>query len=85
MMTDAERRNLTFGRLRTDVVTKPDGRYLVYYTWPTADGATAEPADSDVYEQPVSAAGANEATRSPTRPWISEGGPPDEAEDTDDV
>jgi hypothetical protein len=64
MMAPDEQENATFAQLRTDVVTKDDGRYLIYYSWP-------EEEDED--DAPESARPQHPAPE----PWSPEGGPAD--------
>ena len=65
MMTRSPRpRNRTFDRLHIDLVSRDDGRYLLYYSWP----------DQPPAEGP--AAPASEPARGAQQPWTPEGGPP---------
>jgi hypothetical protein len=59
-------RNRTYVRLRTDVVTKPDGRYLIYYSWPDDTPAGGETASNRSQPEPPQQA-----------PWSPETGPAD--------
>ena len=56
--------NATFAHLKTDVVTKDDGRYLIYYSWPD---------DADEGAAPENTRPAHPAPE----PWTPEGGPAD--------
>jgi hypothetical protein len=61
-----------FARLRTEVVTKDDGRYLIYYSWPE------EPGDADGHGTHESdPPGINRGPHPPTEPWTPHGGPVD--------
>jgi hypothetical protein len=45
MVREQPRRYGPFGALRVERVTKPDGRYVLYYSWPTdAEAADGRPA-----------------------------------------
>ena len=46
MVRDGRARYGPFGGLRVERVTKDDGRYVLYYTWP-ADGRPAAIRDAD--------------------------------------
>ena len=64
-MPPEENDDPTFAQLQTEVVTKPDGRYLIYYSWP-----------DDQDEEPDAA----ESSRAPhpqTEPWSPQAGPAD--------
>lgn len=60
-------RNPGFERLKVDAVTKPDGRYLLYYSWP--DDPTAEADEGGPLAQ---------TPGSRQQPWTPEGGPADD-------
>lgn len=72
-MPPDEERNATFRHTRAEVVTKLDGRYLLYYSWP---GLADEAAGTDSDEAPQVS---REQPRGPDQqPWSPQGGPPDE-------
>ncbi len=74
MMAPDDKENATFAHTRADMVTKPDGRYLIYYAWPNLDDEQ-EGADPDT--EPSSSSG--DYSRGPDQqPWSPQGGPPDE-------
>jgi len=71
MTQPADEQNETFAHTEPDVVTKPDGRYLIYYSWPGLDDDEPDVSSSG---QP-----SDLRSRSPDqRPWSPEGGPADE-------
>lgn len=53
-----------FTELQPDVVTKEDGRYLIYYSWPQEDD---EPDSPDAGRSP----------HPPAEPWTPQAGPAD--------
>ncbi|CAN5227182.1 hypothetical protein BH24CHL7_BH24CHL7_13310 [soil metagenome] len=57
-------------QFRTDVVTKSDGRYLIYYSWP--DDALPAGGPGSGAAAPARPADAPDQT-----PWSPETGPPD--------
>ena len=61
----AERHHL-FTELQTDVVTKSDGRYILYYHWPTQPGSRASSSDEH-----------NPPPGPPAEPWSPETRPHD--------
>ena len=64
MQRDRPERHRLFTGLQTDVVTKSDGRYLIYYEWPTEDRSRAEPSQQHAWR----AAPASEPWSPETRP-----------------
>ncbi len=60
-------RNRAIEALREEVVTKDDGRYLIYYSWPQAEADQA----------PGAVEHDGDASRPPQRPWSPEAGPSD--------
>lgn len=60
------RRNRLMEQMRMELVTKEDGRYLIYYSWPD-DQAAEHEARSE----------AAAAERPPQQPWSPETGPTD--------
>jgi hypothetical protein len=73
-MAPDNEQNVTFAHSVPDVVTKPDGRYLIYYSWPGLEGEEAAAVDSDEARH-----GSRHEPRGPDqRPWSPEGGPADE-------
>lgn len=54
----------SFAELQPDVVTKEDGRYLIYYSWPEEDDGSGSP---DVKRAP----------HPPAEPWTPQAGPVD--------
>ena len=72
-MTRDGRHNEVFARLRPDVVTKPDGRYVIYYS---------------LERNHPDRTGEAPAHRPPTpaqQPWSPETGPVDDTPGNDDV
>lgn len=56
--------NEAFSSFKAEVVTKDDGRYLIYYSWPDASDDDPEPdAERKPHPQP--------------QPWVPETGPSD--------
>jgi RecB family endonuclease NucS len=78
MTSDDRRKNSIFASLRRQVVTKPDGRYLIYY-----DSADETASDPDANSPPPTHRGPAQAA------WSPEGGPVDsrdnEGDDAPDV
>ena len=64
MVREKSARYGPFGGLRVERVTKPDGRYVLYYTWP--DGKRDAARGPDRPGRPV--------------PWTPESGPPEDEE-----
>jgi hypothetical protein len=64
MMRPDETEHATFAQLHPDVVTKEDGRYLVYYSWP------------DDEEEP-DATGPGRTAHPQPEPWTPQAGPAD--------
>lgn len=54
-----------FARLHPEVVTKEDGRYLIYYSWPDEHDEAGSP-------------DARRAPSPPAEPWSPQAGPADE-------
>ena len=77
MMTSARRgRNGALAQLRVETVTRDDGRYLLYYSWPT------QPApEGDVAPSP---GGATQPARG-QRAWTPEAGPAADGDNGRDV
>jgi hypothetical protein len=61
----ADQSDATLANLRVEIVTKPDGRYLIYYSWPDEANDTDGRAAADGAGQPEQ------------EPWNPEAGPAD--------
>jgi hypothetical protein len=68
----AEPRNTTLREMRWEVVTKDDGRYLIYYSWPDEDEqAESTPGERDpAHRRPAQ-------ERPAQQPWSPETGASD--------
>lgn len=82
MVDDRRPGNGPDGGFALERVVRDDGRYLLYYSWPTpTDGSgvddaapAGEASASSVHRAPSVARGGPEA---PQHPWSPESGPPD--------
>lgn len=79
-MHAADERNLTFAHIHPEVVTKPDGRYLIYYSWPSElDGDVGDEDAAETDRRNRGGATTEKRARQPTpQPWSPQGGPADE-------